>query len=93
MLERAKSSIFPNGNFRDFFLWRGGNFAFSKREFPVALMAFLALLDSFKLLRSCTTNLDEKPNIRLFLTTYNYPNHYIATNGVVTVLVNDGVLE
>jgi len=24
MLERAKSSILPNGNFREFFLWRGG---------------------------------------------------------------------
>ena len=35
-LERAKSSILANGNFGEFFLWRG-NFAFSKREFPVAL--------------------------------------------------------
>ena len=33
VLERAKSSILPNGNFREFFLWQG-NFAFSKREFP-----------------------------------------------------------
>ena len=24
VLERAKSSILPNGNFREFFLWRGG---------------------------------------------------------------------
>ena len=24
MLERAKSSILPNGNFREFFLWGGG---------------------------------------------------------------------
>ena len=24
MLERVKSSILPNGNFREFFLWRGG---------------------------------------------------------------------
>jgi len=86
-------AFYRTGIFGIFFFGGGGNFAFSKREFPVALMAFLALLDSFKLLRSCTTNLDEKPNIRLFLTTYNYPNHYIATNGVVTVLVNDGVLE
>jgi len=23
VLERAKSSILPNGNFREFFLWRG----------------------------------------------------------------------
>ena len=38
VLERAKSSILPNGNFREFFLWRGENFAFSKQEFPVALM-------------------------------------------------------
>ena len=38
VLERAKSSILPNGNFREFFLWPGGNFAFSKREFPVALV-------------------------------------------------------
>ena len=33
MLERAKSSILPKGNFREFFLWRR-DFAFSKREFP-----------------------------------------------------------
>ena len=38
MLERAKSSILPNENFRGFFLWRG-DFAFSKREFPVALIS------------------------------------------------------
>ena len=38
VLERAKSSILPNGNFREFFLWWGGNFAFLKREFPVALV-------------------------------------------------------
>ena len=35
MLERAKSSILPNGNYREFFSLAGGNFAFSKREFPV----------------------------------------------------------
>ena len=28
VLERAKSSILANGNFREFFLWRGGNFVF-----------------------------------------------------------------
>ena len=37
MLERAKSSILQNGNF----FFGGGNFAFSKREFPVALIADL----------------------------------------------------
>ena len=31
VLERAKSSILPDGNFLEFFLWRG-DFAFSKRE-------------------------------------------------------------
>ena len=34
MLERAKSSIYRTGIFS---LAGGGNFAFSKREFPVAL--------------------------------------------------------
>ena len=41
-LERAKSSILPNGKFREFsgiFSFAGGGeFAFSKREFPVALV-------------------------------------------------------
>ena len=36
MLERAKSSIYRTGIFGNFF-FGGGNFAFSKREFPVAL--------------------------------------------------------
>jgi len=34
MLERAKSSILPNGNFRDFFLWRGGEFCVFKTGIP-----------------------------------------------------------
>ena len=39
VLERAKSSIFyRTGIFGNFFFGGGGNFAFSKREFPVALM-------------------------------------------------------
>ena len=34
MLERAKSSILPNGNFREFFLWRGGEFCVFKTGIP-----------------------------------------------------------
>ena len=43
VLERAKSSILRTGIFGNFF-FGGGNFAFPKREFPVALtgMGFLA---------------------------------------------------
>ena len=39
MLKYAESSILPNENFRDFLSLAGGNFAFSKREFRVALLA------------------------------------------------------
>ena len=34
MLERAKSSILPNGNLREFFLWRGGEFCVFKTGIP-----------------------------------------------------------
>ena len=34
VLERAKSSILPNGNFREFFLWRGGEFCVFKTGIP-----------------------------------------------------------
>ena len=34
MLERSKSRILPNGNFREFFLWRGGNFCVFKTGIP-----------------------------------------------------------
>jgi len=34
VLERAKSSILPNGNFREFFLWRGGEFCIFKTGIP-----------------------------------------------------------
>jgi len=37
MLERARSSIYRTGIFGNFFLG-GVDFAFSKREFPVALV-------------------------------------------------------
>ena len=36
MLHCAESSILPNENFREFFIWRVGGFAFSNRELPVA---------------------------------------------------------
>ena len=34
VLERAKSSILPNGNFREFFLWRGGGICVFKTGIP-----------------------------------------------------------
>jgi len=41
VLERAKIKLFTEREFREFFLWGGGNFAFSKREFPVALLSMI----------------------------------------------------
>ena len=62
VLECAKSSILPNGNFREFFLWRGGNFAFSKREFPMALVKSNCV-ESAKVGAHYATDQEAKPGL------------------------------